>query len=308
MRENIALMVLGGLLALPHFAWFSPAHAELNVVTTTTDLAAIAQWVGGDDVTVEALTPGTRDPHYAEARPSMIRKVNRADLVIAIGAELEIGWLPAALDAGRNSAVYPGRDGYLDVSQSIPLLDIPEGPIDRAMGDVHASGNPHYWLDPNNGLRMAQAISARMALLDPQRANAYQARLTSFESELAVRLAVWRATLAPLSGEAFVQYHRSLTYLADAFDLRVVDEVEPLPGIAPSVSDLVALTEVMRREQVRGILMESYYDQRPATFLAEKTGAAVIALPQSVGARPDIETYFDLMEAIVGGFRDAGLI
>lgn len=298
----------GGLCALPLLLFSWGAQADLNVVTTTTDLAALAEAVGGETVSVAALTPGTRDPHFAEAKPSMIRKVNRADLVLAIGAELEVGWLPAALEAGRNPAVYPGQDGFLDLSQSVELLDVPIGPVTRAMGDVHQSGNPHYWLDPANGARMARTIAARMVLLDPENAGAYRTRLGEFEKTLEDKRAEWRAALQPLAGQAFVQYHRSLTYLARAFALRIVDEIEPLPGISPSVSDLVALTAVMEQEQVHGILIESYYDRRPAEFLSEKTGAAVIALPQSVGARPEIETYFDLMDAIVAAFRAAGVI
>ena len=307
MKIELSTLV-GGLCALPLFLFGWSAHADLNVVTTTTDLAALAQAVGRDDVSVTSLTPGTRDPHFAEAKPSMIRKVNRADLVIAVGAELEIGWLPAALESGRNPAVYAGRDGYLDLSQHVELLDIPTGPVTRDMGDVHQSGNPHYWLDPANGIRMARAIAERLSVLDPENTAAYQARLGDFEKDLVAKRAEWQRALEPLANEAFVQYHRSLTYLAHAFDLRIVDEIEPLPGIAPSVSDLVELTAVMEQEQVRGILIESYYDRRPAEFLSEKTGAAVIALPQSVGAAPGIENYFDLLDGIVAAFQAAGVI
>ena len=187
-------------------ALFAPlgAHAALKIVTTTQDLAALAAAVGGAQVEARSLTPGEADPHFAEAKPSMIRAAHDADLLLAVGAELEIGWLPAVLATARNARVLPGAPGHLDLSTGMSLLDKPTGPVTRAMGDVHAQGNPHYWLDPENGLKIAQAIAQRLVELDPKHAADYRANLAGFERVLKERLARWRTELAPLRGKPVI--------------------------------------------------------------------------------------------------------
>ncbi|MEQ8193472.1 MAG: metal ABC transporter substrate-binding protein [Rhodospirillales bacterium] len=287
---------------------FGKSAAALNVVTTTADLAAIARAVGGGHVTVTGLTRGSRDPHYAEAKPSMIRSVFRADVLLLVGAELEVGWLPAALQAGRNAKVLPGGPGYLDLSKAVSLLDVPTGTVTRAMGDVHTAGNPHYWLDPMRGIAMAKAIAARFARLDPDHARAYETAAKAFESTVTKRMHVWRAALAPLKGNKILQYHKSFVYLAAAFGLTLAGEVEPLPGIAPSARHLQNLIARIKAEKIGALIMEPYYDRRGAEFLRDKTGIAVVVLPQSVGAAPGIETYVDLFDGIVAAFRKAKVI
>jgi zinc/manganese transport system substrate-binding protein len=284
-----------------------PATA-LNVVTTTSDLAAIAKSIGGQHVNVQSLTKGSRDPHFAEAKPSMIRKVYGADFLLLVGAELEVGWLPVALQAGRNAKVLPGTRGYLDLSQVVTLLDIPKGPITRAMGDVHASGNPHYWLDPLRGLKIARAISRRFAELKPEHAGSFNQAYKTFEKTLRQKLNVWRNALAPLKSKGLLQYHKSFIYLAAAFDFRLVGEVEPLPGIAPSARHLQKLITKIKSENIKALIMEPYYDRRGAYFLRDKTGISVAVLPQSVGATPEIKTYFDLFDGIISAFRKAKVI
>ena len=298
--------VLIAILSVGLLAVGRPADAALSVLTTTTDLAAIAQAVGGELVDAESLTPGTRDPHFAEARPSMIRKIYGADLLLVVGAQLEIGWLPAALQAGRNARLTPGNPGYLDLSATVRLLDVRTGEISRAMGDVHAAGNPHYWLDPRNGRPVARAIAARLVELDPENAGAYQQRLGAFEQQLDQGLGRWRAAMAPFAGRKFLSYHRSMIYLADAFEFELVGEIEPLPGISPTASHLADLVNGVRADNVAGILIEPFYDPKPAEFVGRQTGAPVIVVPQSVGALPGIATYFDLFDAIVAAFARAG--
>ncbi|MEX2449777.1 MAG: metal ABC transporter substrate-binding protein [Rhodospirillales bacterium] len=288
-------------------AFGKPATA-LNVVTTTTDLAAIARAVGGEHVDVTSLTRGTRDPHYAEAKPSMIRSVFRADVLLLVGAELEIGWLPAALQAGRNAKVLPGGPGYLDLSETVPLLDVQTGAITRAMGDVHAAGNPHYWLDPLRGISMAKAVAARFARLDPAHASEYEMASKAFESAVIERMKTWRAALAPLKGKKVLQYHKSFVYLGEAFRMTLAGEVEPLPGIAPSARHLQRLIARIKAEKIGVLIMEPYYDRRGAEFLRDKTGITVVVLPHSVGASPEIKTYFDLFDGIVAAFRKAKVI
>ncbi|MCH8863496.1 MAG: zinc ABC transporter substrate-binding protein [Proteobacteria bacterium] len=281
------------------------AEARVRVVTTTQDLAAIAEAIGGDDVKVESLTPGTRDPHYAVAKPSMIRRVFRADLLILIGADMEIGWLPPLLQSARNSKVLPGNPGFMDMSRFVQLLGVQSGPVSRALGDVHAKGNPHYWLDPRNGLRMARAIAARLGEIDPDNAAAYQNRFAAFARTMEIKLPQWQAALASLKGQPVIAYHKSFDYLADIFGFRIVDEVEPKPGIAPSAATLGALIQRIRREQISLLIMEPYYERRSARYLNEKTGLRAAVLPQSVGAEKSITTYFDLFDGITAAFKAA---
>jgi zinc/manganese transport system substrate-binding protein len=282
------------------------SHAALRVVTTTQDLAAIARAVGGEQVQVQSLTLGTRDPHFATAKPSMIRKVFRADLLLVIGADMEIGWLPPLLQSARNAQVQSGNPGYLDLSRVVPLLGKISGPVSRAMGDVHARGNPHYWLDPRNGKRMAQAIATRLGELDSAHKDEYQQRFRAFAQTMDSKLPLWRSELAQLKGKPVIAYHTSFIYLADAFGFRIVDEVEPKPGISPSAASLSALVAHIQRDDIALLIMEPYYERRSARYLNEQTGIHLAVLPQSVGGQPDINTYFDLFDAIVAALNHAG--
>ena len=281
-------------------------QAALQVVTTTEDLAAIVRTIGGAGVDVVSLTPGTRDPHFAEAKPSMIRKVSRAELLILIGADMEIGWLPSLLQSARNGRVQSGKAGYLDLSLIVPLLGKMTGPVSRAMGDVHAKGNPHYWLDPRNGARMAHAIATRLGELDPPGQADYQARLAAFEQTLEQKLKEWQTILTPIRGQAVIAYHTSFIYLADAFGFFIVDEVEPMPGITPSAAHLSQLVQQIKSEQIDLLIMEPYYERRSARYLHDQTGIRIAVLPQSVGALPQIETYVDLFDHIVAILTQTG--
>ena len=281
-------------------------QAALRVVTTTEDLAAIARAIGGSSVDVVSLTPGTRDPHFAEAKPSMIRKAYLADLLILVGADMEIGWLPPLLQSARNGRVQQGSKGYLDLSLAIPLLGQISGPVSRAMGDVHAKGNPHYWLDPRNGARMARAIADQLSELDPKQRDDYQARLVVFEQTLEGKLGQWQTALTPLRDHSVIAYHTSFVYLADAFGFTIADEVEPKPGIAPSASHLSQLVQRIKAEQIDLLVMEPYYERRSARYLNDQTGIRIAVLPQSVGALPQIKTYFDLFDRIVAILTQTG--
>lgn len=280
-------------------------YPALRIVTTTQDLAAFAETVGGEQVEVYSLTKGTRDPHFASAKPSMIRRVYRADLLLVIGADMEIGWLPPLLQSARNARVQPGNPGYLDLSSGIPLLGKSSSPVSRAMGDVHAKGNPHYWLDPRNGIRIAHAIATRLSELDPVHKDEYQHRLNTFAQTMDKKIESWESMLAHLKHNPFIAYHTSFVYLADAFGFRIVDEVEPKPGIAPSAASLSALVARIERDEIGVLIMEPYYERRSARYLNEKTGIRVVVLPQSVGAMPDINSYFDLFDAIVAALNNA---
>jgi zinc/manganese transport system substrate-binding protein len=290
--------------ALLLMAVSATSHATLKIVTTTQDLAALAEAVGGEYVKVQSLTSGTSDPHFAVAKPSMIRKVFRSDLLLIIGADMEIGWLPALLRSARNARVQAGNPGHLDLSGAVPILGKLNGPASRALGDVHAKGNPHYWLDPRNGVRMARAIAARLGELDPAHAIDYERRFHAFEQRLNSKLLGWQEELAYLESQPVVAYHTSFVYLADAFGFRIVDELEPKPGIAPSAASLNALLERIRANAITVLIMEPYYERRSARYLHEQTGIHVAVIPQSVGAQTGIDTYVDLFDAIVAAFKN----
>lgn len=299
----IRKLLLAALLVTPF-----GTQAALKVVTTTQDLAAIAVAVGGRHVAVESLTSGQTDPHFADAKPSMIRRVRDAELLLAVGAELEAGWLPAVLAAARNARVLPGASGHLDLSTSVTLRDKIAGPVTRAMGHVHAQGNPHYWLDPENGLRMAAAIARRLAELDPPNAADYRAGHEQFAQMLSARVVEWKQALAGLRDRPVIAYHASFVYLAHAFGFRIVAEVEPKPGIAPSPSHLQALVARIRSERIPLLIVEPFYERRSAAYLAEQTGIKVVFLPHSVGAQAAIRSYPDLFDAIVASIRSSGVL
>lgn len=280
------------------------SHAALKIVTTTQDLAALAEAVGGELVEVQSLTSGTSDPHFAVAKPSMIRKVFRADLLLIIGADMEIGWLPPLLQSARNVRVRPGNPGHLDLSSAVPILGKLSGPVSRALGDVHAKGNPHYWLDPRNGVHIARAIATRLGELDPEHAADYERRFLAFARTLDDKLLGWREELAYLENKPVIAYHTSFVYLADVFGFRIVDEVEPKPGIAPSAASLSTLLARIKTDDIGVLIMEPYYERRSARYLNEQTGIRIAVLPQSVGARKGIDSYFELFDAIVIVFKE----
>jgi len=283
---------------------FSPSlWANINIITTTSDLAAIAKTIGGDKVSVTSLTKGTRDPHYAQAKPSMIRKLFRADLLVLVGAEMEVGWLPALIRSSRNKRVLPNNEGYLDISKVIDLKGKPGQRVTRDMGDVHGAGNPHYWLDPSNGILMAKAIADRFGMLDPANKAVYSDNFAEFKLQLEQKIVRWKSELQRFSGEKILAYHTSLLYLSTAFNLDVRGYIEPQPGLSPSASHLNRLLKKIESENIRYILMEPYYETRSAKLLQRKTNINLVIIPQSVGSQPQIKSYFDLFDSIVNALK-----
>ncbi len=272
------------------------AFAAIKVVTTTQDLESLTREVGGDKVTVESLAKGYQDPHFVEAKPSFILKLHSADLLIAVGRELEIGWLPPLINQSRNAKIQPGGAGYLDASASAKILEIPTGQITRAMGDVHPSGNPHYWLAPDNGRRIAQEIQKKLAELSPGDAAYFAQRYADFDRRLADAEKRWQAAMAPYKGVKVVTYHRSWPNFTEAFGLNVIGYVEPKPGIPPSPSHTLDLIQEMKRQQVKIIMIEPYFDRKTPDSIARETGAQVIVLAPSVGGEKDVTDYFKLFD------------
>jgi ABC-type Zn uptake system ZnuABC Zn-binding protein ZnuA len=272
------------------------AAGPFSVITTTEDLASIAREIAGDKAKVESLARGYQDPHFVEAKPSFVLKLNKADLLVAVGRELELGWLPPLITQARNSKIQPGASGYLDASLNARILEIPTGQITRAMGDVHPSGNPHYWLDPENGRRVARAIADKLAALDSANAAYYSQRYEDFQKRLSAAEARWTAMMAPYKGIKVVTYHRSWPNFVDRFGLDVIGYVEPKPGIPPSPSHTIDLIQAMKRQGVKLILVEPYFDLKTPNSIARETGARVVVLPPSVGGEKEITDYIKLFD------------
>jgi ABC-type Zn uptake system ZnuABC Zn-binding protein ZnuA len=286
------------------------AQAKLNVMTSTEDLASIAREVAGDRADIETIARGYQDPHFVEAKPSFILKLQRADLLIVVGRELEIGWLPPLILQSRNSKIQAGAAGYLDASLNARILDIPQGQVTRAMGDVHPQGNPHYWLDPENGKVIAQAIAAKLSTLRPADKAYFEQRLADFSKRLAEAEQRWLAAMAPYKGLKVVSYHRSYTNLADRFGLDIVGYVEPKPGIPPTPQHTLDLMSEMKRQNIKLVIVEPYFDLKTPNAIGRSTGARVLVIPPSVGGVKEITDYFKLFDydinLIVGAARQAG--
>jgi ABC-type Zn uptake system ZnuABC Zn-binding protein ZnuA len=286
------------------------ATAPLRVAATTEDLGALAREIGGDRVTVDVFSRGYQDPHFVEPKPSFILKLVNADLLVVVGRELEIGWLPPLLTQSRNARIQVGGAGYLDASLNVKILEIPTGQVTRAMGDVHPSGNPHYWLDPGNGRFIAQAIRDTLSTLRPAEAAFFAQRYADFDRRLAEAERRWDAAMAPYRGAKIVTYHRSWANFVDRFGLNVVGYVEPKPGIPPTAAHTVALIQEMKRQGISIILVEPYFDLRTPQAIARDTGAEVLVLPPSVGGVKEATDYIKLFDVnvdlLVAAFKRHG--
>jgi ABC-type Zn uptake system ZnuABC Zn-binding protein ZnuA len=316
------------LAVLPAAAAAGPAR----VCATTPDLGSLVREVGGDDVDLTTFARGPEDPHFMEARPSFLKALSEADLFVLNGLELELGWAPPLLRNARNGRILPGRPGYVDASEAIDPLDVPAGPVDRSMGDVHPTGNPHYLADPVNGLRVARRIAGRLAGLRPERKAAIDARLADFRrrlgaalagEELAVKydiekLAVlqengrlqaflrdqkeeallggWWGAARGLAGAEAVADHNLWSYFARRFGFRVVGFMEPKPGVPPTAKHLADLVERMKAGNIRLVVSAPYFSPGHARFLSEHTGARVAVLAHQTGAREGADDYLRMVD------------
>lgn len=271
------------------------AHAALNVFACEPEWAALAREIGGADVTVYSATTALQDPHRIEARPSLIAQMRRANLVVCTGAELEIGWLPVLLREAGNAAVQPGRPGHFEATRYVTLMDKPAR-LDRAEGDVHAAGNPHIHTDPRNLLRVSEALSERLAGIDPANAAAYRSRGKDFATRWQSAITRWETRAAPLRGMAVVTQHKSFPYLLAWLGLREVAVLEPKPGVEPSVGHLARVAEQLKATPARVVLRAAYQNPRPADWLAQRAGVPVLALPYTVGGSERATDLFGLFD------------
>jgi zinc/manganese transport system substrate-binding protein len=276
-----------------------PAAATLNVVATTADFGAVAQAVGRERVTVDVLAKSTEDPHYVDARPSHVVKLNRADVLIEGGAELELGWLSPLVDGARNPRILPGAPGRFVASQGISLIDVPAS-VDRSQGDLHALGNPHFMLDPLNAKIVAARLAEVLCGLDAEGCTAYRANQAAFGAAIDAKMGEWQRALAPYAGQPLVTYHVSWRYFASRFGLRTDTFLEPKPGIPPSPPHLAQVIGRMKSDGMRAILVEPFQARQVAEAVAARTGAQLAAVSQFPGGVPGTDSdYIALLDADV---------
>jgi zinc/manganese transport system substrate-binding protein len=277
------------------------AEAKLKVVATIETLADLCRQVGGDRVDVSPLSHGYQDPHFVDAKPSLVLTLNRADVLVHVGLDLEVGWLPPLVQQARNGKIQRGQPGNVDASTAIKVEDVPNVPADqlRALGDVHPLGNPHYWIPPANARAIARLLAQRLTALDAAGSGAYQAQLASFERQLDARQKGWEQAAGSLRGVHVVSFHKSWSYVARWLGLQEVGYVEPKPGIPPTSSHTAQLIDLMKKSDVKLVIVESFYPNSLAKFVADNGKARLVSAPSDVGATPAIKSYFDLVDAVI---------
>ncbi len=283
------------LIAILFAAWPVFAHAALNVFACEPEWGALATELGGDAVKVYTATTAFQDPHHIEARPSLIAQMRRADLAVCTGAELEIGWLPVLLRQSGNAAIQPGQPGYFEAARQVALLEKP-AVLDRSQGDVHAAGNPHIQTDPRNIARVAQALGARLAEIDPAHAAAYRARLADFNTRWNAAMTRWQAQAAPLKGMPIAVQHEGFPYLENWLGLKQVAVLEPKPGVAPSISHLAEIVAQLKTTPAKVVIRAAYQDPRPSEWLAEHAGIPAVSMPFTVGGSDRARDLFGLFD------------
>ncbi len=278
------------------------AQAQLNVVASTSNMGMLAQAVGGDHVSVRVLAPPDRDPHYLEVRPTMMVALRNADLVVSVGAELEMGWLPLAIDQSRNRGIQTGQRGYFEAAAQVDRLD--EGaPADRALGDVHPTGNPHVYMDPLRMGEVAQVLAERLADLDSEHAAYYRQNAEQFKERAAAHVEDWQQRAADAPG--VVLFHEDANYLMDLLDVPVLGYLEPVPGVPPTASHLRSLVRELQDRQ--GVIIYSgYHSSRGPDFLVDNLGWEAVVLPTNVELEGSADDYFDLLERWVQALERVG--
>jgi zinc/manganese transport system substrate-binding protein len=287
------------ILSAALFCLFAlPAHADLNVVTTVSDLGALTKAIGGDKASVTVLALPSQDPHFVDAKPNLALALNKADLLVAIGLDLELGWLPTLQLSARNVKIQAGNTGYLDASQFVKILEAPVVKVDRSQGDVHPGGNPHYLHDPRMAVAVARGLQERMAQLDPKNAAAYQANLEKFITEVEAARADWEKRLAAVRGVPVISYHKTTAYLGDWLGFKTIAYLEPKPGIPPTPSHVAQVLIQGRQQKAQFVVQEEYYPDSTSKLVASKIPAGLVIFPSGANFR-ESETYVQRMERLV---------
>ncbi len=297
--------LFGALLTVAMLA-FAQQAAALDVFACEPEWGALAQELGGERVSIYVATNALQDPHRVQAKPSLLARARRAELVVCTGSELEIGWLPLVLRQSGNGGIQPGKPGYFEAADHVPRLDIPTT-LDRAAGDIHPGGNPHIQTDPRNISRVAAVLAQRLAELDPAGAAYYQSRYRDFAGRWDAALQRWGREAAPLRGVSVVAHHKSWTYLYAWLGLREIAELEPKPGVEPTASHLEGILTQLKRQPARAIIRSAYEDERASQWLAERTGIPAVMLPFTVGgtdrAKDLIGLYDDTVQRLLGALK-----
>lgn len=294
-------MKLSNLIVALLLAWFLtlPAWADLKVATSLSDLASVAEAVGGKHVTAMSLCKGYEDPHFVPAKPSLMKAIQNADVFVSVGLELDGGWLPLVLPGSRNPKIQPGKPGFVDASEGVNVLEKPTGTVSRAEGDVHPLGNPHYYTDPLNLKVVADHLAKVFSDLDDANAADYAANAKDFDAKIDKSLAGWKKQMKPYKGKSIVVYHKNFNYFIDRFGLKLFGTVEPKPGIPPNPRYLSETAEAMKSAGVKVVLYQPYYDAEAAQQLAEKAGGVALEIPTEVGGMPQAKDVFSKFDFIV---------
>lgn len=278
------------------FWGFAFANAgTIKVVTTTTDLKSITELIGGNKVSVSSIATGYQNPHFVDPKPSYIINLSNADMFVTLGLDLEIGWSPQLLASSRNTKIQKGSAGYVDASQGIGLYQVPTS-ANRGEGDIHIFGNPHYWLDPLNGKVIARNIANGLERIDPSNKAMYENNLQVFFNNIDVKMREWQAEMAPFKGSKLIAYHNEWVYFETRFGLKIVDFMEPKPGIPPTPSQLVKVIGEVKANNIKVIISSPYFSTSSSEVVAKQTGIKVLTMATSVGAFPSIKNYFDLFD------------
>ena len=283
----------------------APAFADLKVATSLTDLASVAQLVGGKHVTAQSLCRGYEDPHFVPAKPSLMKAIQHADVFVSVGLELDAGWLPLVLPGSRNPKIQPGAKGFVDASEGIDVLEKPSGTVSRAEGDVHPLGNPHYYADPKALEVVANHLAEVFSQLDPPNAADYAANAKAFDEKMDAALSKWKKQMEPYKGAPVVTYHKNFIYFADRFGLKPFGTVEPKPGIPPNPKYLSELAERMKKEGAKVVLYQAYYNADPANQLAKRAGGVAVEIATEVGGVPGTDNVFSKFDVLVSSLAGA---
>jgi ABC-type Zn uptake system ZnuABC Zn-binding protein ZnuA len=283
----------------------APAFADLKVATSLTDLASVAQFVGGKHVTAQSLCRGFEDPHFVPAKPSLMKAIQHADVFVSVGLELDGGWLPLVLPGSRNPKIQPGAKGFVDASQGVTVLEKPSGTVSRAEGDIHPLGNPHYYLDPKALEVVADHLAEVFSNLDPPNAAEYASNAKKFDERMETSLAKWEKEMEPYKGAAIVPYHRNFIYFAERFGLKLFGTVEPKPGIPPNPRYLQQTADEMRKSGVKVVAYQPYYNADASNQLAKRAGGVAVEVATECGGMPGTDDVFSKFDAIVSTIAGA---
>ena len=281
-----------------------PARADLKVATSLSDLASVAQYVGGKHVEAQSLCKGFEDPHFVPAKPSLMKTIQHADVFVSVGLELDAGWLPLVLPGSRNPKIQPGASGFVDASEGVAVLEKPSGTVSRAEGDIHPFGNPHYYADPKALEVVADHLAQVFSKLDPANAADYAVNAKAFDEKMEASLAKWEAQMAPHRGASVITFHKNFVYFAERFGLKQFGTVEPKPGIPPTPRHIAELAAAMKQANVKVVLYQPYYDADASRQLAAQAGGVAVEIATEAGGVPgtdDVFAKFDTLVASIAG-------